>query len=1220
VILSSTVADEEPSIIATPNVRMAAQRRSAGALADSPLVSPAYVSGDDDEGAPAPPTEFRLPTSLIDEIKVSRASASAGKTAIDTTVLEFPNSPFQGTSSSTVPASSVASLTLRNSDDGEEVAVANLTLAPIVLTMVIPATKAAALKLEMEAANCTLGLSTNSTNSTGTSDSNCSVLPQCYYYDEDLQDWSTFGCVATGVSADYRSVTCECTHLTSFMGHIGKSFEAQGERIKTTLNAVNGLSFDSVKQNMVIVSTLGTLWLIYILVAIHTCISGRASQNKMDAMLLNRFSRHRSEAEKRHHQLDDEMEDNLFMKTHPSEREKVAEKALSPGVRGRNRSCCGRVRELVGFKYSQYGLSYRSMLAENHPILSIYYAPNRLDRLTMFMCLLIGQMLIDTLVWDGSMDAKMPDPYSDAKLLLKNATANVELGLVNATNVEAIQYAMSKIDWGMFFAEVVLGFVVELILLPVTFIVMKNLHSAEQARRRDAVWRSLKYEHRLKWLFTSADCVTALRRMRRELKKEEKKNAKEAENSASQRRNLPKPPKNKAVGARLSVLTRTVFNIIDEEPPLQTQVTDVERLQITYFEEEQFAKEDAKRRKKKGLIANYIDSVIHSAHIFCSGIVFLCALIWYALTCGKKKKTSWQKEFVEKELTAQEQMDQRRKEAKEQAENDYFVVYLGLKQNPRDALKARGEEGMNFFQRLLYTHSVLKMDSACDVPEVHGYISHRIRKAYFVAITFMLAASFYIFLFGICGPPEEKSAAEGGGYACLASGQTEELTVHWIHSLIVFSLVAWLVTRPASIFVMNIVLPSAALSALKKGMHRKASVRKESLRKASLLEDATTSDAAANPLHSGSGAGSGIKSGIICTKKKHRTTITYESGQGELQNPMHGSPLNSRMQDGPTDDEKQRGEKSGDRPKQRRSMSQKMRSSMGLKGRDGEEERVKESADQLWALVEQKGLELALERSDIDMLKQSLANELDKLVAGGQAIAAQQTTKELLQLSDEQWKSAAAQFLSEEQIIDRLRRAGFNTEGLEQEDPGLLREMYIQMLEEKAQKESEERARREQLQQEEREREAARVQELQTRAATAIVEARERAQAQRQQAVEAKERAQGLRELVGLGEVETKEPEERQSTEEKAPEKAGEPTSQHPTGSDPSDASEGAAGSSSPHQPEATPKTKFFRVKKGSAGISKIAQINPRTESGEEAVPEIEGELAVQKAPAEFIV
>jgi hypothetical protein len=1192
VILSGTVADEEPITIAAPNVRMASQRRSSSGLSGS-LKSPAYVPAGGDIDTAAKPTEFVLPASLIREITVGGTSADEGNAVLDTNVLEFPTSPFGAGASGVAPASTIASLTLHdatNGNGGEEVTVANLTLAPITMQMAISVEKAAALKLEMEAANCSVDF--NSSDA-----SNCSVLPQCFYYDTKLQDWSTDGCKATGVSADFRSVTCECTHLTSFMGKIGKTFKAQGERIKTTLEAVKNLSIDAVRQNMVIVATLGILWLVYIAVAIHTCLSGRASQKKMDELMFDRFSRHRSEAEKRHHKLDD---DSIFMRTHPSKRAKGTENTAGEKAKdgSEKRSRFDKVTEYLGLKYAQYGLSYKQMLAENHPILSIYYAPNRLDRLTMFMCLLIGQMLIDTLVWDGSMGAKLPDPYSDAKAVLANTTANMELGLINATHVEALKFAMGQVDWETFFAEFLLGFVVELILVPVTFLVMRNLHSAEQDRRRDAVWRSLRYEDRKKWLFCAADCDTALRRLKREAAKEKKhKKTQEKKKARLFKKKGLAPPKEELHeeeatpaapsrahrGSGLALLTKSAFNILEKEPPLQTQVDEIEAQYKEELEEEEFAKEDAKRRRKS-FLAHHIDTVVHSIQYMCAGITFVCVLLAYK--CGCKKKPKEDGEKAVDELTEQQKLDKKREQDREAAENDYFINYLKLKAHPKDELEA-----MNFFQKLLYKHSVLQMDSSCDVPEVHGYVAHRIKKAYFVAITFMLIASFYIFLFGICGPPEEKSAAEGGGYVCLASGQTEELTVHWIQSLIVFSLVAWCVTRPVSIFVMQIIIPSAALSVLKVGLQRKAS----------RLERKASADTPTNPAYDGSGAGSG-------KGKKQRTTIVYEgSDSGELVNPMHGNALppmgttdemnlemNLEMNralthrtgnkpavrssdiDACCEGDEVDGKKTGN-PKTRRSMSQKIRSSLGFKSDDSEAQAKEDIAAQLRALVDRKGQELGLERTDIDMLKQSLACEIAKLVAAGHSAAAKQTTMELLVLSDEDWRTAAAQFLSEEQVIERLAQAGVDTEGLEGEDLTLLREMLLQVLAEKRQQEVRERADQEQRRQAEEER----IHELQARAAVAIAHAKARAGVLLHDA-EDMMRSQVLKVQQAVAER----------------------------------TASAASVSAVENETHPEPRAKFFRVKKGTAAAAAAAQDGISMQEGVLATQEVERKAEGEEAPS----
>eukprot|EP00935_MAST-01C_sp_MAST-1C-sp1_P001384 g1384.t1 len=284
VVLGPASAGEEATNIVTPEIQMSSARLSVQGLADKPLAAPAYPGPQ----ASASTSSFQLPPSLLTDmvrykervIEVEGGGASTGDwlslATLDTNVLVFPDSPFLD--SDVTADSHVASLTLR-ADGGKEMMVTNLTTAPIVMTIALAPDVSARIKREVDDNNCTNSYST-SQPSAGDA---CDVLPACFYYDEAASEWSTDGCTPVGVAADYSSMTCECTHLTSFMGKITSKFRDQASKMGTTLSAVSSLSIEDLRANLHIVLTLLTLWLVYIMLVIISCCGGYEKEERKQA-------------------------------------------------------------------------------------------------------------------------------------------------------------------------------------------------------------------------------------------------------------------------------------------------------------------------------------------------------------------------------------------------------------------------------------------------------------------------------------------------------------------------------------------------------------------------------------------------------------------------------------------------------------------------------------------------------------------------------------------------------------------------------------------------------------------------------------------------------------------------------------------------------------------------------------------------------------------------
>ena len=104
-----------------------------------------------------------------------------------------------------------------------------------------------------------------------------------------------------------------------------------------------------------------------------------------------------------------------------------------------------------------------------------------------------------------------------------------------------------------------------------------------------------------------------------------------------------------------------------------------------------------------------------------------------------------------------------------------------------------------------------------------------LRLAWMVCIPLCLFLSFYIFLFGICGPPEkrevlaEAKAGGYGGYSCAATGQANSTSFAWLKSLIITFALQQFLFGPLLIAMTAVLAPRIVLAALGNSHVKRAS-------------------------------------------------------------------------------------------------------------------------------------------------------------------------------------------------------------------------------------------------------------------------------------------------------------------------------------------------------------------------------------------------------------
>jgi hypothetical protein len=142
------------------------------------------------------------------------------------------------------------------------------------------------------------------------------------------------------------------------------------------------------------------------------------------------------------------------------------------------------------FNYDRHGFSFKRELKEEHPWLAIFcsadiYFFNRQDRITVLFCLLLGDMFLDALLYDGGgkLDFLEDQP---------------------AFSLDAVLTDMG------------LGLAVEMLMLPVYIGILYAFNWVVSVRERDLLYTHLPFEARIFWLHTSADIEVEYYRRRLE--------------------------------------------------------------------------------------------------------------------------------------------------------------------------------------------------------------------------------------------------------------------------------------------------------------------------------------------------------------------------------------------------------------------------------------------------------------------------------------------------------------------------------------------------------------------------------------------------------------------------------------------------------------------------------------------------------------------------------
>jgi hypothetical protein len=113
-----------------------------------------------------------------------------------------------------------------------------------------------------------------------------------------------------------------------------------------------------------------------------------------------------------------------------------------------------------------------------------------------------------------------------------------------------------------------------------------------------------------------------------------------------------------------------------------------------------------------------------------------------------------------------------------------------------------------------------RLSSHADVvPSPDMAYSRKRKQAWLFAWPYMVACTLYIFLFGICGPPQKRSALEMarvgspsvGGYTCAASGQAEKTSFLWMKSVIITFVLQNFVVGPLVVVWSAFLYPSIAI-------------------------------------------------------------------------------------------------------------------------------------------------------------------------------------------------------------------------------------------------------------------------------------------------------------------------------------------------------------------------------------------------------------------------
>jgi hypothetical protein len=319
------------------------------------------------------------------------------------------------------------------------------------------------------------------------SKSSISLEPECTYWDEAKSEWSSDGCTFVEFRHDYNSTICACNHLTDFSSTFKKAV--------TVLSVLKDLDLCKVLENMDIVYSLAGLWLVYIFAMVAAAarhevekrstwyrpneyVRANTSLGFIEEVMVNPSSFREADPK------DLKMPGSDILKKTDKELDEEENKKGKKDL-----SCCKELYVDCCI-YSKHGFSYSREVKESHPWLSIFFSKdvyffNRQDRITVLFCLLLGDMFLDALLYDGGgkLDFMEKSPaWSPDKML-------TDMGL---------------------------GIAVEVIMLPVYVGILYAFNWVVSTRERDLIYTHLSFDSRLFWLHNSVDMEIELYRRKLE--------------------------------------------------------------------------------------------------------------------------------------------------------------------------------------------------------------------------------------------------------------------------------------------------------------------------------------------------------------------------------------------------------------------------------------------------------------------------------------------------------------------------------------------------------------------------------------------------------------------------------------------------------------------------------------------------------------------------------
>jgi hypothetical protein len=595
--------------------------------------------------------------------------------------------------------------------------------------------------------------------------SEASLEPTCTYWHEEKDEWSTEGCAFKEFRDDYNTTVCECTHLTDFSSTFAKA--------STVFGVLKDIDMCLIMQNLDIVFSLVGLWLFYIVCMIFaSCAHQRALRRSWyDPSKFVKENMTLGFITALHDKPDLEpptpKHKRFRFPTEILKKRKHELQVVEEDAHARDHGHSSHEHKKLGMlSYSQHGFSFKHEMAEEHPWFSIccsadIYFFNRTDRLTILFCLLLGDMFIDALMYDGG------------------GKSGADLGI----NLDAEAWSPGAIG-----KDFSLGIVVDMLMLPVSIGILYAFSSVVSIRERDMLYTHLPFDARIFWLHSSREMEIEL--YRRKLER----------------------------GDDMDLWDRLFDDIDDEDleaaPPVDGGHTGVVVRKSTVEDEGQKQSADDKKKStrmaskrkstKKGWAPkSKFNAKASDASRLDSHIETLKAMVLERKQIEKGfmnplKKIADNAAFRKKVKDMITRMHHHRHEM-----------------SPDEVVKRLRKYPVT---KLLYIKFV-KPDEKHH-PQIHANVQFYVYVAYFTAFLWNCTCTLYVFLYGICGSVEEKAEADGGGYECSGNGQESGLVRKWIGSFVTFAMVAMFFMAPIKIFFNKVILPNLVLNAMEKeGLH-----------------------------------------------------------------------------------------------------------------------------------------------------------------------------------------------------------------------------------------------------------------------------------------------------------------------------------------------------------------------------------------------------------------